>query len=183
MAPMAPPAAAPMAGAGSARPVTAAGDTIATLQASGQFTQFLKAADLANLTSVLKGQNVTVFVPTDAAFAAASPSQKAALAASDHGQRLLAYHVVNTRVEPTQLQGAFGPVPNVVNGNVYLDGTKQPFKASNANVLQAGITTSNGVIWVIDQIIDPNYTAPPPTPVEAPAAPAAAAATPQTPGL
>jgi uncharacterized surface protein with fasciclin (FAS1) repeats len=154
--------------------VTAGADIVATLRSSGQFNQFVSAVQAANLTSVLQKPGVTVFAPTDAAFAAATPSQKAALAATDHGQRLLAYHIINTKVEPAQLNGAFGPVPSAIGPNVYLDGTKQPFKANAANVLQAGLVTGNGsVIWVVDQVLDQSFVPPPPTPVAAPAAPAA----------
>ncbi|HQT55577.1 MAG TPA: fasciclin domain-containing protein, partial [Phenylobacterium sp.] len=55
--------------AGSAQ-IVAAGDIVATAKASGQFTTFLKAAEATNLTSLLRdNKNLTVFAPTDAAFA------------------------------------------------------------------------------------------------------------------
>ena len=55
--------------AGAALPTAAAGDLAATLQASGQFTKFLAAAEKTGLGALLKGtRELTLFVPTDVAF-------------------------------------------------------------------------------------------------------------------
>src|SRR6476661_382440 len=88
--PAEPPAAAAPAAAGAVN-ITPRGDIIQTLTASGQFTMLLKALDAVNLTSVLKTPGpLTLFAPTDAAFAAASVdmSNKTAL------QQLLVYHII-----------------------------------------------------------------------------------------
>ncbi|TAJ72751.1 MAG: fasciclin domain-containing protein, partial [Gallionellaceae bacterium] len=60
----------------------AKGDIVETLKASGQFTNLLKATDATNLTVVLKtAPGLTVFAPTDAAFAKLPQAQLTALMA------------------------------------------------------------------------------------------------------
>ena len=89
-------------------PVVAKGDLIQTAEASGQFNTFLKAVGAVNLTSVLKtNQNLTVFAPTDAAFAALPPcfGERDAVLASAALDRLLHRStVLNLRGESFRLQ-------------------------------------------------------------------------------
>ena len=81
-APVAPPAP-PSAIAAAYSPFVApspAVDIIATLKAAGQFSTLLKALDAAGLTPVLqKPGALTIFAPTDAAFAAVPADQLADL--------------------------------------------------------------------------------------------------------
>jgi hypothetical protein len=62
---------------------------------------------------------------------------------------------------------------------VVLDGTGDVLKADNANILQADVMTSNGVIHVVDQLmIAGSVPATLPEPAAAPAPEPAAAAAP-----
>ncbi|RAK61366.1 hypothetical protein DJ021_16925 [Phenylobacterium hankyongense] len=145
------------------------GDLIETAKASGQFTTFLKAADATNLTAVLKtNQNLTVFAPTDAAFAALPPGQLDRLMADKPAlQKLLTHHIINARVDSTKIKGAKGPVPSVAGDQVQLDGSGPMLKADNADIVQSDVMASNGVLHVVDRVLTPGV----------PAAPMAAAAT------
>ena len=147
------PSAAPAPAAAPYTPVTPHGDIISTLQASGQFKTFIKALDATNLTSVLKTHsNLTVFAPTDAAFAAYDPS--GALFKDLPGlQRLLTHHLINAPVDSTKFKDAHGPVASVAGDQIVLDGTTPTLKADNANILQADIHASNGIIDVVDQVL------------------------------
>src|SRR3954468_6884940 len=70
-APAAPEAPAAAPAASSYKAVAAKGDVIQTLQAAGQFTTLLRLLDMSNLAGLLKRpQPITLFAPTDAAFAA-----------------------------------------------------------------------------------------------------------------
>jgi len=133
-------------------------DIVANLKASGQFTTFLKAADASGLTPVLqKPGALTVFVPTDAAFAAVPADTMANLMKPENAamlQQAVAYHIVNTKLLPAQVTGhAATPVPSVINKPITVDGSSTPIKVNDANVLQAGAPASNGVIYVIDKVL------------------------------
>lgn len=146
------PAAGPAAGQ-----VKPAGDLLETARASGQFNTFVKAVNDTNLTQVLKtAPNLTVFAPTDAAFAALPPGElqrlqndKAAL------QKLITHHIINTRVDSSKIKGAKGPVPSVAGDQVVLDGSGDALKADNATIVQADVSASNGILHVVDQVLTP----------------------------
>jgi uncharacterized surface protein with fasciclin (FAS1) repeats len=164
----------PAAPAAAAR-VTPSGDIIATLTASGQFTTLLKALDATNLTSVLKGKGpLTVFAPTDAAFAAMPPGQLASLLAASPPadlQKLLIYHIINAKVDDSKIKGAKGPIPTVAATPVYIDGSGPP-KVNDANILQTDVVVSNGVVYPIDKVLSPTFTPPPAPTAEAAPEPA-----------
>jgi len=145
---------APVAGPAAAR-VVPAGDLIETARASGQFKTFIKAADATNLTGVLKkNPNLTVFAPTDAAFAALPPGELDRLMADKPAlQKLMTHHVINARVDSSKIKGAKGPVNTVANDPVELDGSGDVLRAGEANIVQADVMASNGVLHVIDRVL------------------------------
>ncbi len=151
----------------------ASGDIIATAQAAGQFSTLLKAAEETGLTPVLKGAGpLTVFAPTDAAFAALPAGELERLMADKAElQRLLALHVVNTRVTGAQLKGKKGKVPTVANVELTADGVGHTVRLNNATVVRADIPATNGVIHVIDKVLSPTATPTPSATAEAGAAP------------
>ena len=154
--PAAPPAAPAPAGAAAVN-ITPSGDIIQTLTSAGQFTSLLKALDATNLTGVLKTPGpLTLFAPTDAAFAAASVdmNNKAAL------QQLLVYHIINAKVDDSKIKGAKGPIPSAAGKPIYVDGSGTPATADGAAIL-ADVNVSNGVIHVVDKVLSPDFTPPP----------------------
>ncbi len=133
-------------------------DIVANLRASGQFTIFLKALDGSGLTPLLqKPGALTVFAPTDAAFAAFPADALANLMKPENAaqlQQVIAYHIVNTRLPVDQIAGhAATPVPNVLNKPITINGMANPIKVNDANVIQAGAPASNGLIYVIDKVL------------------------------
>lgn len=158
-APAAKAPATPAPAATSGAKVVANGDIIQTATLSGQFKIFLKAVDATNLTGLLKtNKNLTVFAPTDAAFAALPageldrlmlPENKAEL------QKLLTYHVINARVDSTKIKGAKGAVPTVAGASVEIDGSSDMLMVNNADIVQADVMATNGVVHVIDKVLTP----------------------------
>jgi uncharacterized surface protein with fasciclin (FAS1) repeats len=150
---------APTAPAAPARPVVANGDIIATAQASGQFSTFLKALDAANLTSVVKTTNgLTVFAPTDAAFAALPAGELQRLmdpANAAQLQKILTYHLINAKVDSTKIKGAKGDVKPGEGASVTLDGSGPSLMVDNADIVQADVMATNGVVHVIDKVLTP----------------------------
>lgn len=139
--------------------VSAAGDIVETAKAAGQFSAFLKAVEATNLTQVLKtNKGLTVFAPTDAAFAALpageldrlmQPANRAEL------QKILTYHVINAQVDSSKIEGAKGPVPTVAGANVVLDGSGEALKVNDATIVQADVRPTNGTLHVIDKVLMP----------------------------
>jgi uncharacterized surface protein with fasciclin (FAS1) repeats len=158
--PAAPAASQPSPAPATAR-VAANGDIIQTIKLSGQFNTFVKAADATNLTGLLKGnQNLTVFAPTDAAFAALPPGELDRLMADKPRlQKLLTYHIINARVDSAKIRGAKGAVPTVAATPVELDGSTGALKVNDANIVQADVMASNGVVHVIDKVLNPSAAA------------------------
>lgn len=138
--------------------VIAAGDIVATAQASGQFKTFLKAAEATNLTGLLKTTpNLTVFAPTDAAFAALPageldklmlPENKAQL------QKVLIYHVINAKVPSSEFKGATRKAATVAGPSVELTGGAT-LKVNDADIVQADVMATNGILHVVDKVLLP----------------------------
>ena len=140
-------------------PVVAKGDLVETAKASGQFTTFLKALDKTNLTAVLKNNpGLTVFAPTDAAFAALPAGELDRLMKTENAgelQSLIVYHVVNAKVDTAKMKGAKGPVQTVAGKELLLDGSGEQLKANSARILQADVRATNGTLHVVDHVLNP----------------------------
>ena len=140
-------------------PVVAKGDLIDTAQASGQFTTFLKAVSAVNLTSVLKtNQNLTLFAPTDAAFAALPPGTLDKLLLPENGpmlQKVLTYHLINAKVDSSKIKGAKGDVKSVEGSPLMLDGSGATPMVDGATIIQADVMATNGVLHVVDKVLLP----------------------------
>jgi uncharacterized surface protein with fasciclin (FAS1) repeats len=153
-------AAAPAAPAPAASsPVVAKGDLIQTAEASGQFTTFLKAVGAVNLTSVLKtNQNLTLFAPTDAAFAALPAGQLDKLMLPENGpmlQKVLTYHLINAKVDSSKIKGAKGEVNSVEGSPLLLDGSGATPMVDTATITQTDVMATNGVLHVVDKVLIP----------------------------
>ncbi len=138
-----------------------AGSVVATLRADGRFTTLLSALDAAELTAVLEAQPaVSIFAPTDEAFAALPEAERTRLLDPANKQELrdlLLYHVIAADVSSSQITGARGGVPTASNGaQVLLDGTGDAIKIDDATVVTADIDASNGAIFAIDKVLTPS---------------------------
>ena len=149
-----------MGGAAGFTPIRpmAGSNIIATLQASGEFTKLLAALQATNLTSLISTHpNLTLFAPTDAAFAELPPGQLDTLMKSPQQlQAILTYHLVATTIRPSDVQGhAAGPVPAADKKQLTVDGSGSTIKVNDAAVLQPGVMASNGVIYPINKVLTP----------------------------
>ena len=148
-----------LAGASSANEA----NIVETAQKSGKFGTLLAAAKAAGLVGALSNtKNLTVFAPTDAAFAKLpkgtvesllKPENKAKLAA------ILSYHVLPRRLTSGQLPHKSIHVRTIKSsGDRTLRVTKSRdgVTVDGANVVAANIRASNGVIHVIDKVMLPS---------------------------
>lgn len=157
--PAAPEATTPAAPAQTAATPATGTTVVDVLRSNGQFTTLLTALDAAQLTQTLSSQPaVSIFAPTDAAFAALPEADRTRLmdpANVNELRQLLLYHVVVADVNSSQIQGAKGGVPTANNAQVQLDGTGEALKVDAATIIQADIDASNGAIFAIDQVLNP----------------------------
>ncbi|MGJ5633101.1 fasciclin domain-containing protein [Nostoc sp. CALU 1950] len=131
---------------------------LALAESNASFTTLTKALKAAGLTGALQGtDNLTIFAPTDAAFAKLPPDALQELLKPDNKEvllKILTYHVVSGKVLSTDLKS--GEVKSLEGGaiNVKVD-PATGVTVNDAKVTQADITGSNGVIHAIDQVILP----------------------------
>ncbi len=153
--PAAPPAAAASATPALAKPVAANGDTLATLKLDGQFNTFVKAIDSTNLGAVIKTPGLTVFAPTDAAFAAMPAPDLARLNADKAMmQKFVLHHVVNAPVPGSKIVGTKGQWPAGAGDKILLDGgDEKALKADGATIIQADVKTASGTLHVVDKVL------------------------------
>lgn len=123
---------------------------------TGAFATLLLAAEIADLVGALQGPGpLTMFAPTERAFAALPPGMLSSLIADPAaladvllyhvvGQELFAVDVVTLTAAPT-LQGADLTISSGPAG-VFVD---------NSEVIYTDIDASNGVVHVIDAVLTP----------------------------
>jgi uncharacterized surface protein with fasciclin (FAS1) repeats len=144
-----------VAGHASAGRAEAKPNVVQTAAAAGQFKTLLALAKRAGLVGALSTKTVTVFAPTDAAFAKL-PKATAEKLERNRAllRKVLLYHVVAGRVPASKvtmltsaktLEGASVPI-RVVGSKVVVGG---------AHVVKADIAARNGVIHVIDRVLIP----------------------------
>lgn len=140
-----------------ATPKTTSGTIVDVAAANQSFKTLVKAVKAAGLTEVLSGEGpYTVFAPTDAAFAALPKGTVEMLLKPENKEKLkkvLTYHVVPGAVESSTLKA--GQVETVEGSPVSVMIMDKQVMVNDANVTDADIKASNGVIHVIDKVILP----------------------------
>ena len=135
----------------------ATADIVDTAAAAGSFTTLLAAAEAAGLVGALKGEGpLTVFAPTDAAFAALPAGTVETLLEPENKDQLAAIlklHVISGKVKSADLAGKTLNA-ETLGGTVAIDGTNG-VKVNDATVTAADIKASNGIIHVIDKVLLP----------------------------
>ena len=136
-------------------PEAALMDIVDTAAGAGSFTTLLAAAEAAGLVDALKGDGpLTVFAPTDDAFAALPAGTVEALLADPEAlAAILLYHVVPGKVMAADVTD--GLVAETLNGATVRFSTMGGVMINGANVIAADVEASNGVIHVIDAVILP----------------------------
>lgn len=140
-----------------------AANIVETADSAGTFKTLLAAAKAADLAGALAdGQNLTVFAPTDEAFAKLpagtvesllKPENKAQLAA------VLSYHVLPRKLMSNQLPGRTIHVKTIKSGGdrmLSVSKSGSGVTVDGANVVTADIIADNGVIHVIDAVMLPS---------------------------
>lgn len=134
------------------------GNIVEVAQEAGQFNTLLAAAQAAGLADVLAGDGpLTVFAPTDEAFAALPEGTVENLLRPENRDQLVA--ILTHHVVPGALAGGDVATLSIVDA---LDGTSLlighqdgALTVDGATVVAADVEASNGIVHVIDQVILP----------------------------
>jgi uncharacterized surface protein with fasciclin (FAS1) repeats len=112
-----------------------------------------------NLVDTLNGApSLTVFAPTDAAFAKLDPATIEQLKTdSNLLTSILTYHVVEGQASPAQVVGTH---KSMQGADVTVTGKGNDLKVNNASVVCGGVKTANATVYMIDTVLMP--PAPPP---------------------
>ena len=129
-------------------------DIVQVAVKAGSFTTLAAALDAADLVETLQGEGpFTVFAPTDEAFAKLPAGTVEELLKPENKDKLvsiLTYHVVSGKIKSSDLLTT--TAARTVNGQKAAIG----LRVGDANVIQADIKASNGIIHVIDTVLLPN---------------------------
>ena len=133
-------------------------DIVETAIATGQFKTLVTAVQAAGLVETLKGPGpLTVFAPTDDAFAKLPKATLESLLKAENRPKLidiLTYHVVPGRITAEQVSKL--PKADTVQGtSVLISAKDDKVNIDKASVIKADIEVSNGVIHVIDEVLMP----------------------------
>ncbi|MFT5141534.1 MAG: putative surface protein with fasciclin (FAS1) repeats [Rhodothermales bacterium] len=134
-------------------PQSSEDDIVDVAVKAGMFNTLAAALDAGDLISTLKGDGpFTVFAPTDEAFAKLPAGTVEDLLKPENKDKLVAiltFHVVAGKIMSSDLLSTTSAM--TVNGQSAPIG----LRVGNANVIQADIIASNGVIHVIDTVLIP----------------------------
>lgn len=140
-----------------------ASNIVETAAGAGQFQTLLAAAKAAGLADALaSGENLTVFAPTDEAFAALPAGTVENLLKPENKDQLVAvltYHVVGRELTSNMLPGRTIHVKTIKAGGdrmLAVEKSSSGVTVDGANVVSADIKASNGIIHVIDKVMLPS---------------------------
>jgi uncharacterized surface protein with fasciclin (FAS1) repeats len=130
-------------------------DIVDTAVEAGAFGTLVTAVQAAGLEDALRGDGpLTVFAPTDEAFAALPEGTvEALLEDKDRLAAILKYHVVPGKVMAADVMGL--EAADTLLGQSAPVGTTDGVTIAGAGVVQTDVKASNGVIHVIDAVMMP----------------------------
>ncbi len=136
----------------------AANDIVDTAVAAGSFNTLVAAVQAAGLVDALKGPGpLTVFAPTDEAFAKLPEGTLDSLLKPENAEQLkaiLLYHVVSGKVMSSDIKGELKP-ETLQGATLDVKASSGGVMVNDAKVVGADVVASNGVIHVIDTVVLP----------------------------
>ena len=136
-------------------------DIVDTAVQAGSFQTLAAALQAADLIGALKGDGpFTVFAPTDAAFEKLPAGTVENLLKPENKDQLIAiltYHVVPGRVTASQVVN-LDEATTLSEKTLTIHAGMGGVMINDANVVQADVMASNGVIHVIDTVLLPPTT-------------------------
>jgi uncharacterized surface protein with fasciclin (FAS1) repeats len=138
--------------------LAASKDIVDTAVSAGSFKTLVAAVQAAGLVDVLKSDGpITVFAPTDEAFAKLPEGTVETLLNPENKQQLidiLTYHAVPGKVPAASVVKLSGA--KTLNGQrIKISVGDEGVQVNDARVIKTDIDCSNGIIHVIDEVIVP----------------------------
>jgi uncharacterized surface protein with fasciclin (FAS1) repeats len=132
-------------------------DIVETAKAAGNFTTLTSALNAAGMTDTLTGRGpFTVFAPTDEAFKKLPAGALDALMKDTRRLKaVLSYHVVRAYCLAKDVKA--GEVMTEQGTPLVASMSSSAMKVNGAEVKQADIVATNGVIHAIDEVIVPKH--------------------------
>lgn len=130
----------------------------AQVASNGDFSLLSEAATKAGLVSTLEGPGpLTVFAPTDEAFAASGiTSATINTLSADDLKSILLYHTITSKILSSQVPA--GPDAKVITASgdsVFVTNNSNGVFINGINVVNADLPASNGVIHTISKVLLP----------------------------
>ena len=133
-------------------------DILATAASTGMFRTLITAVVAADLVDDLRGKGpLTLFAPTDEAFAKLDKGTVEALLKPENKARLrevLLLHVAPGRLLARDLAGSEGP-KTLAGSRLTIAANGHGLAVNEATVVKADILCGNGVVHVIDRVLTP----------------------------
>lgn len=117
----------------------------------------VSAVQAAGLVDTLNSaQDITVFAPSNDAFAKVPAADlQALLADKEMLTQVLTYHVVGQPITPEDL-GTAGPFDSLQGAPVMASGSGEEFVVNDsANVVCGGVQTANATVYIVDSVLMP----------------------------
>lgn len=134
-------------------------DILETATDAGTFTILLAAVKAAGLTTLLQDKGpITLFAPTDDAFAALPKGTMETLLKPENKeklQHLITFHLVMGRVTSRDFLGKRLEAATAEGGVRLIDATKG-IQVDQAKMIKADLIADNGFIHVIDTVVMPH---------------------------
>ncbi len=131
-------------------------DPVATAASNNPvLSQLVGAVKAAGLVSTLNSaKDITVFAPTNSAFAALPKATLNAAMKDPKGllTKVLTNHVVAGRLTPAQLAGDH---KTLAGTTITVTGSGVAFKVGQANVVCGNVQTANATVYIIDSVLLP----------------------------
>jgi uncharacterized surface protein with fasciclin (FAS1) repeats len=139
--------------------VTESNTLVDVAAADGRFGTLLTAVEAAGLAGLVSTSELTVFAPTDDAFAALPEGTlDGLLADTDALTGVLAQHVLNGTVLSSDIAAGESLVTTFAGTKVLVVNAEGTITVGGATVTEADITADNGVIHVLGSVILPGST-------------------------
>jgi uncharacterized surface protein with fasciclin (FAS1) repeats len=133
-----------------------ADEPVATAAAQNpDLSTLVTAVTEAGLVDTLnEAENITVFAPTNDAFAKIPEETLTAVLADQQALTdILTYHVVGERNSPADLD--MGSLETLQGGTISTTRTGDTYTANDAEVLCGNVQTSNATVYLIDTVLMP----------------------------
>jgi uncharacterized surface protein with fasciclin (FAS1) repeats len=134
-------------------------DILTTAARTGEFDTLVSALRVTGVAATLQSRGpLTLFAPTDAAFAALPEGTMETLLLPENQDKLaqlLSYHILQTRVSARDLAGSRLALPTLEGDAVEIDATGPKVRVDRATILTPDIEATNGIIHAIDHVLIP----------------------------